>query len=136
MQSYNYSRQTYPQNQAQAQPSPHVRDQATPHTPPKLGAINRAPTPRKRHPWRTLLVFLLLVALLFATVRLVSLAYDNNDQLRIRIGSQQSALIDLRQSVSISPYLLGANVFPESGSSSLDEVDSGFMNYGPAITKG
>lgn len=78
----------------------------------------------------------LLIAIIFAVVRVGSVAAGTNDQLTLTIGSQQSALIDLRQSVAINPDLYGVNVFPEVGSSSIDGHYTGFMNYGPEVTKG
>ena len=79
---------------------------------------------------------ILLIVIIFSVVRVASVAAGTNDQLTLTIGSQQSALIDLRQSMPISPNLFGVNVFPEAGTSSIDEDYSGFMNYGPAVTTG
>jgi len=95
----------------------------------------QSPTPR-RPLLRNLVVVMLLVGLVFGAVMTASLAYSAGDQLRIRIGNQQSALVDLRQSLPISPYLLGANVFPESGTNSVDEANDGFMSYGTQIQNG
>src|ERR1700730_2756310 len=63
---------------------------------------------------------LLLIAIVFSVVRVASVAAGTNDQLTLTIGSQQSALIDLRQSVPISPNLYGVNVFPEAGTNSIE----------------
>src|SRR5437588_3412059 len=115
--------------------SPNRIEPVAPPARPLTPLINPvAPGPGKRHRLRTALVVVVLIALLLGSVRLLPLAYDNNNQLLVRIGSQQSTLVDLRQSVPVSPYLLGTNVFPQAGTSSLDAVDSGFMNYGPTIT--
>ena len=78
----------------------------------------------------------LLIVIVFSVVRVASVAAGTNDQLTLTIGSQQSALIDLRQRMPISRYLFGVNVFPQQGSSSIDEDYSGFMNYGPQVTNG
>ena len=78
----------------------------------------------------------LLIAIIFAVVRVASVAAGTNDQLTLTVGSQQSALLDLRQSVSISPDLYGVNVFPEVGTNSIEADYTGFMNYGPAVSKG
>ncbi len=78
----------------------------------------------------------LLVLLIFASVRVSTIASDSNDQLQVRIGNQQTAIVDLRQSLPISPYLYGVNAFPESGTSSLDKPYSGFMAYTPQIVSG
>lgn len=86
-----------------------------------------------------ILSVLLLVLLVLSAVRVTSVASDSNDQLVLKIGDQQQALIDLRQSVPISPYLFGVNVFPEVGTTSIDSVQgnfTGFMSYGPEIVNG
>src|SRR6266581_4517197 len=51
-----------------------------------------------------ILSVLLLVMLILAAVRMTSVVSGNNDQLVLKIGDQQQALIDLRQSIPISPY--------------------------------
>jgi hypothetical protein len=79
---------------------------------------------------------ILLIAIVFSVVRVASVAAGTNDQLTLTVGSQQSALIDLRQSVPISRDLYGVNVFPEVGTSSVEANYTGFMNYGPEVTKG
>lgn len=79
---------------------------------------------------------LLLFLVILATVRVASVASGTNDQLTLTIGSQQAALLDLRQSAPISPYLFGTNVFPEAQSSSVDLNYSGFMSYGPEVENG
>lgn len=86
-----------------------------------------------------ILSVLLLVLLVLSVVRVTSVASDSNDQLVLKIGDQQQALIDLRQSVPISPYLFGVNVFPEVGTTSIDSVQgnfTGFMSYGPEVVNG
>jgi hypothetical protein len=103
-----------------------------------------APFPRRserkvRRPLFAILSMLLLVLLILSAVRVTSVASDSNDQLVLKIGNQQQALIDLRQSSPSSPYLFGANVFPEVGTTSIDSVDgnfTGFMSYGPEIVNG
>src|SRR5579863_1237447 len=78
----------------------------------------------------------LLIAIIFAVVRVASVAVGTNDQLRLTTGNQQSSLVDLRQSIPINPYLFGANVFPEKGSASVEANYTGFMNYGPEVSNG
>ena len=52
--------------------------------------------------------------LILAAVRVMSVESGNNDQLVLKVGNQQQALIDLRQpAIPISPYLFGVNVFPK-----------------------
>lgn len=86
-----------------------------------------------------ILSVLLFVLLILSAVRVTSVASDSNDQLVLKLGDQQQALIDLRQSQPISPYLFGVNVFPEIGTTSIDSVQgnfTGFMSYGPEIVNG
>lgn len=78
----------------------------------------------------------LLILLIFATVRMASVASGSNEQLLLRIGGQQQALIDLRQSIPISPYLFGVNVFPQEGTNSVDANYTGFMSYGSQVVDG
>ncbi len=79
---------------------------------------------------------ILLFMLIFALVRLSSILGVSDDQLLVRIGNQQTAVVDPRQSLPISPYLFGANVFPEINTSSVDHSYTGFMSYSPPITGG
>src|SRR5579872_1871272 len=78
----------------------------------------------------------LLIATIFAVVRVASVASGTNDQLTLTVGGQQSALIDLRQGTPINPNLFGVNVFPEVGSNSIEANFTGFMNYGPEVANG
>ena len=93
------------------------------------------PDVRRRRTLR-IMSLILLLALLFALVRLISILSAADDQLLVRIGNQERALVDLRQGSPISPYLFGANVFPELYTSSMDREYTGFMSYSPAITTG
>ena len=87
-----------------------------------------------------ILSILLLVMLILAAVRVMSVESGNNDQLVLKVGNQQQALIDLRQpGIPISPYLFGVNVFPKSGTTSVDSVKgnfTGFMSYDAPIVDG
>ena len=87
-----------------------------------------------------ILSILLLVMLILAAVRVMSVESGNNDQLVLKIGNQQQALIDLRQpSIPISPYLFGVNVFPKVGTTSIDSLNgnfTGFMSYDAPIVDG
>src|SRR5581483_11776362 len=78
----------------------------------------------------------LLISVIFAVVRVASVATGTNDQLTLTVGSQQSALVDLRQSLPISPNLYGVNVFPQVGTNSIEANFTGFMNYGPEVSNG
>src|SRR5207302_6238735 len=79
---------------------------------------------------------ILALLLIFFLVPLSTILSAANDQLLVRIGNQGTALIDLRQGLPISPYLLGTNVFPEANTSSVDQDYSGFMNYSSTIANG
>jgi hypothetical protein len=96
--------------------------------------ILRPPTHRRRI--FSILLMLLVALLIFASVRLSGTLSALNEQLFVRVGGQRMAVVDLRQSLPISPYLLGTNVFPQAGTSSLDQEDSGFMSYSHPIVGG
>lgn len=83
-----------------------------------------------------LTITLLLLILILTTVRVSAVISDTNDQLLVRIGDQQTAVVDLRQSQPISPYLFGVNVFPKTGSNSVDAAFTGFMDYTPSVIDG
>jgi hypothetical protein len=93
--------------------------------------------PRRRSKGRgrlyTILSTLLLVMLILAAVRVTSVASGNTDELVLKVGSQQQALIDLRQGLPISPYLFGVNVFPKDQTQDALNQFSGFMSYGPQV---
>jgi glycosyltransferase involved in cell wall biosynthesis len=98
---------------------------------------SRSSRPRvKRRRILRVMTIILLITLMFTLVRLTSIASASNDELLVRIGDQSASIVDLRQAFPISPYLLGANVFPASGTDSLDHPLTGFMNYGPLVIKG
>jgi hypothetical protein len=95
------------------------------HAQAALGWRELKPASRRtKGRWRrrlfTIVSAMLLLALIFAAVRAASVASNTNEQLALTIGGQQGALLDLRQSVPISPYINGVNVFPEERSNSLD----------------
>ncbi len=94
------------------------------------------PKSKKAHPLYKLLLVILPIILLYSVVEIASAAYRGNSQLSIQIGNQQSGLVDLNQSLPVSPYLLGVNVFAQAGSASLDQAGSGFMSYAPSIVNG
>ncbi len=96
----------------------------------------RFPQPRvKRRRTLRIITMILLIALIFALVRLIANLNPGDDQLLVRIGDQGTAVVDLRQSLPISPYLFGANVFPAFHTSSVDQA-AGFMDYSSPVTDG
>ena len=104
------------------------------------GGGGGAPPPRRRSKGKgrlyTILSTLLLVMLILAAVRVTSVASGNADELVLKVGSQQQALIDLRQGLPISPYLFGVNVFPKDQTQDALNQFSGFMSYGPQVVSG
>jgi hypothetical protein len=106
------------------------------HLPAQPAPPVRVSRPRvKRHRILRIMSIILLIAFIFALVRLIASVSATNDQLLVRIGDQGTATVDLRQGLPISPYLFGANVFPELYTSSADQ-STGFMSYSPSITNG
>lgn len=83
-----------------------------------------------------ILAVITLILVVIAGIRYTTLSGNNGDQLTLHIASQQDAVIDLRQSVPISPYLFGANVLPKIGSDSTDAANSGVMPYSPKLAQG
>src|SRR5260370_37080535 len=96
----------------------------------------RPPTEPRRRLLRTVFVGTLIVVIVAGAVTLAAVAYTAGNQISVSIEDQQTALIDLRQGSPISPYLLGTNVFPETGTLSADQTSGGFMSYGSHITNG
>ena len=90
----------------------------------------------KRRGIFTLVSIILLIVVIFSALRISMVASGNDDQLEVRIGDQQPAQVDLRQSLPIDPHLFGVNVFPKVGTNSLDHISAGFMNYTPFIVSG
>ncbi len=109
-------------------------------TNPTLGwrelAVQR-PTPAERRRRRILGItsVLLLLVIIFAGIRLTAVLTPTNDQLTVHIGNQQVITLDLRQSLPISADILGTNIFPQSGTTSLDD-SNGIMDYSPLLTSG
>src|SRR2546425_662942 len=127
---------------AAATPDKYYKQQAesTPGWRELVGGGGGETPPRRRSKGKgrlyTILSTLLLVMLIFAVVRVTSVASGNADELVLKVGSQQQALIDLRQSLPISPYLFGVNVFPEENTRDALNNYSGFMSYGPQVVSG
>jgi hypothetical protein len=80
---------------------------------------------------------LLLILLIFLLVHVsTTILSGADDQLLVRIGNQGTTIVDLRQGFPVSPYLFGANVFPEQNTSSVDQKYNGFMSYSPPVANG
>jgi hypothetical protein len=85
---------------------------------------------------------LVLPRLLLVSMLIISIVLIASDLLRatttlaVQVADQPAILIDLNQSVAISPYLLGSNVFPRTGTSSKDQQGRGFMSYDPQVIVG
>src|SRR5581483_5417062 len=83
-----------------------------------------------------------LVLLLLAGVVVIAGALGVANLLRsattliVQVPGQAQARIDLNQSLALSPYLLGSNVFPLLGTTSKDPGGQGFMSYDPQIIEG
>ncbi len=102
----------------------------------KAQPVSHLRQPRiKRHRARNIIGLALVVLLIFVLVRLAASVSATNNQLLVRIGDQGTATLDLNQRSSISPYLLGANVFPNFTTTSVDHVN-GFMDYSPTVVNG
>lgn len=102
-----------------------------------VSPLHKLPRPSIRH--LRLLQFIsvgLLILLIFSLVRLSMTLSNTNDQLLVQLGNQGTAVVDLRQSLPISPYLFGVNVFPKINTNSVDQDYSGFMSYSPPIANG
>jgi hypothetical protein len=85
---------------------------------------------------------LVLPQMLLASVLIISIALIASDLLRatttlaVQIADQPTVQVDLNHSVAISPYLLGSNVFPRTGTSSKDQQGRGFMSYDLQVIAG
>ena len=125
---------------AAATPDKYYKQQAEP-TPGWRELVGGGGTPPRRRSkgkgrLYTILSTLLLVMIILAAVRVTSVASGNTDELVLKVGSQQQALIDLRQGLPISPYLFGVNAFPEEQTRDALNIYSGFMSYGQQVVSG
>src|SRR5438874_11445683 len=78
-----------------------------------LATQRPSPAIRRRRRLLGILSIILLIMLIFTTVRLAAVASTGNDQLFVRIGNQQTITLDLRQSLPIDTHILGTNIFPQ-----------------------
>lgn len=100
--------------------------------------ITRAPVKRPKRGKARFKPFLLLLAgvLVIVGVLVASDLVRSTTTLTVHIPGQAQARIDLNQSLALSPYLLGSNVFPLLGTSSKDSGGQGFMSYDPQVVAG
>src|SRR6266496_3900356 len=91
---------------------------------------------RRRRRLLSIAGIVLLVVIILVSVRVNIILSASNDEIPVRIGDQPAATVDLRQAFPISPYLLGANVFPAAGTDSSDHPLTGFMNFRPRVIQG
>src|SRR2546427_7374078 len=103
--------------------------------PPPISLPSVSPQ-RRGFPRPFRIVAIVTIAVLaLVVVRIGAVFTSTDDQLLVQVGNQAIAPVDLRQSIPVSPYLFGANVFPASGTTSIDR-QSGFMSYGPQVVDG
>jgi glycosyl hydrolase family 44 len=79
---------------------------------------------------------LLAGTLIIAVVLVAANLLRSNTTLTVQIPGQPQTRIDLNQSLALSPYLLGSNVFPMRGTRSKDPGGQGFMSYDPQVVSG
>ena len=100
--------------------------------------ITRVPKKRTKRGtahWTPLLLILAGI-LTIGGVLAAADVYRSTSTLTVQIPDQAQARIDLNQSLTLSPYLLGSNVFPLLGTNSKDLSGQGFMSYDPQVVSG
>jgi hypothetical protein len=85
--------------------------------------------------WKALLL-ILAGTLIIGGVLAAADVFRSTFTLTVQISGQAQARIDLSQSLTLTPYLLGSNVFPMLGTTSKDPGGQGFMNYDPKVVSG
>ena len=92
-------------------------------------------TKRGRALWKPLLLLLagtLIIGGVLAAADVIRSTYT----LSVQISDQSQTHIDLNQSLALSRYLLGSNVFPLFGTKYKDPSGQGFMSYSPQVVAG
>src|SRR5689334_1287408 len=113
-----------------------MNTQTPPSAQGKWGQPPPAWQPRKRNNRLRLLLFLGIALLLISTVLATASFYRGGTTLIVQVGGRQTGQINLNQSLPMSPYLLGSNVFPRVGTISKDQAGKGFMSYDQAVVGG
>lgn len=100
--------------------------------------VSRVPIQRRKRGkalWRLLLT-LPAGVLILAVVLVTANQFRSNTTLLVHIAGQAQVRVDLSQSLPLSSYLFGSNVFPMNGTSSKDPGGQGFMSYDPQVVSG
>ncbi|HLW02941.1 MAG TPA: glycoside hydrolase family 44 protein [Ktedonobacterales bacterium] len=100
--------------------------------------VTRTPVKRRKRSKAGFRLVLLLLAgaLVIGGALGVANLLRSATTLIVRISGQAQVRVDLNQSLALSPYLLGSNVFPVLGTSSKDPGGQGFMSYDPQVVAG
>ena len=99
---------------------------------------SRGPGPRRqRSKGRWKLLLLLPAGALIVSVALVTAnLLKSFTTLVVQVPGQPQTRVDLNQSLALSSYRLGSNVFPLSSTHSKDPGGLGFMSYSPQVVSG
>jgi hypothetical protein len=97
--------------------------------------VRKKRTKRGTALWKPLLL-ILAGTLTIGAVLAAADVFRSTYTLTIHIPDQAQTRIDLNQSLALSPYLLGSNVFPMLGTTSKDPGGQGFMSYAPQVISG
>src|SRR5882762_6071823 len=98
--------------------------------------ISPSPPHRKhRGRWKWLLLPL-VGALIVSSGLIVANLLRSDTTLYVQVVGQPQAVIDLNQTLPLSPYLSGSTVFPANNTLSRDGTGPGFMSYSPSIVSG
>jgi Glycoside hydrolase family 44 len=90
---------------------------------------------RRTARWKPLLL-ILTSALIIGGVLTAADVFMSATTLTVQMPDHAQARIDLNESLTLSPYLLGSNVFPLLGTNSKDLSGQGFMSYDPQVVSG
>lgn len=116
---------------------------ATRTSTPRGGSIKAQTTiqrpgqrPRKRNTRWKILLLLLACVLVTTTALITANLLRASTTLSVQVAGQPAGQVDLNQSFALSPYLLGSNAFPQTGTSAKDPAGKGFMSYDQQVTLG
>lgn len=101
----------------------------------RITRVPQRPLKRGKTPWKLLLMPLVGVVII-AGVLVAADLVRSSSTLTVQISGQPQERIDLNQSLALSPYLLGTNVFPLLGTATKDPTGQGFMSYDPLVVAG